>query len=347
MKNYFSTTLVFFFLISNLSFSQKLSTKDSITTFYSHLLDSIQAKYLNSEKVNWKQVKVSTIENAIRANSFEESLNQIIKLFDTIDCNHCELFTDKGSYKSTLNKPLSQDDFSMEFLLKLEKKPSFEVKLINENIGYVIIPGMLMIDLSQNALNIETQKMYDEIAQLAKKNELNGWIIDLRFNIGGNVYPMLAALHSLLGDNIVYNTVDKNGSVILPHRLKNGGFYSGKKLETEAKISVSPNLSVPVAIITGKMTGSAGEDIAVAFKNRTNVIFIGEKSYGLLTGNDLIDFPFNLKLALTTSYISDINNKYEPYITPDVEIIKKDNFEDLLKDQNIIRAIEFFESKRD
>ncbi|MEL7221598.1 MAG: protease/peptidase, partial [Bacteroidota bacterium] len=77
------------------------------------------------------------------------------------------------------------------------------------------------------------------------------------------------------------------------------------------------------------------------------VIFIGEKSYGFLTANDMFELPFDTKAALTTSYIADKNNKYDPYIMPDVEIIKQDNFEDLTKDGNVLKAMEFFKAKEE
>ena len=58
-------------------------------------------------------------------------------------------------------------------------------------------------------------------------------------------------------------------------------------LRTKADISLPADTTTPVAIIIGKLTASAGENVAVAFKHRDNVIYIGEESYGHLTGNDL------------------------------------------------------------
>ncbi|WP_282079503.1 S41 family peptidase [Aquimarina algiphila] len=350
MKSIFKGILFSLLLITNVYGQDKPKTiKDSIAFFYNDLLSNLESKYLNRKEIDWDNIKAYTLKNAFEAKDFETSLKTTTKLFDTIGCNHCELFAEKDSYKSTLNTPLSQDDFSIEFLRALENETgfNFDVKLINKNIGYINMPGMLLINLSQDSLNLKTQKMYDKIVELKKKETIKGWVIDLRFNIGGNAYVMLAALYNLLGDNIVYNSVDINGAKINTNRLENGGFYSGKTLKTKVNISTPPDLQIPVALIIGKMTGSAGEDIAVAFKNRKNVIFIGEKSYGFLTGNDVFELPFNTKIALTMSYIVDVNNKYREYIIPDIEVIKKDNFKDLAKDEKIIRAIAFFETVKE
>ena len=347
MQEFKILPLIVLCFISTISFGQNASAKDSISNFYLDFTHQLKSKYLNRSDINWNEVESYALKNALKARTFEESLSTTTLVFDTIGCNHCQLFSEKGFYASTLNKSLSQDDFSREFLLEYQEQPAFEVKLINENIGYIRIPGMLMIDLTQDSLNLETQKMYDEIVDLAKEKKLEGWIIDLRFNTGGNVYPMLASLHYLLGNNIMYKELDASGKISKTNQLKDGGFYSGEELKAKTRVSIKPDLSIPVAIITGKMTGSSGEDIAVAFKNRKNTVFIGEQSYGFLTGNDLVELPYSTKLALTTCYIVDNNDVYREYITPDIAVSKKDNFEDLTKDENVMQAMTFFESLND
>ena len=347
MKKIILINIICLFVTPSILYGQNISTKDSIANFYNDFISNLKSDYLKRKDVRWDEIESYAIENAIKSKSFDESLKITTLVFDTIGCNHCHLFSENGSYGSTLNKSLTQDDFSKEFILKYESQPPLEVKLINENIGYIQMPAMLMIDLTQDSLNKETQKMYDKIAALAKKNRPVGWIVDLRFNTGGNVYPMLASLHYLLGNSVVYKEQDANGNISKSNTLKDGSFYSGDKLEAKAEITMEPDLEVPVAIITGKMTGSSGEDIAVAFKNRENTVFIGEKSYGLLTGNDLVELPYDTKLALTICYIVDSNDEYREYINPDIIVSKKDNFKDLNKDENIIKALDFFSNVKD
>lgn len=347
MKSISTTILLcMYFLMTNVHGQNRPQTsKDSITFFYNDLLSNLESKYLYRDNIDWNIVKKYTLEQALKAKDLAASLETTTAVFDTIKCNHCKLFADSGFYGSTLNKQLSQEDFNRAFLIELGKSPSFRVALINRNIGYINMPGMLMINLTQDSLNIETQKMYDEIVTLQKTKKIKGWVIDLRFNGGGNVFPMLAALHSLLGNNIVYNAIDDKGVNIGVHTLKDGGFYEGDKLKAKAVSSIKPDTNIPVALLIGKLTGSSGEDIAVAFKSRKNVIFIGENTYGFLTGNDLFELPYNVKIALTTSYITDAQEKYREYIIPDIEIIKEANFEDLEKDKNVIEALKFITSK--
>lgn len=334
------TTLL---LIRNIGVSQN-QTADSISTFYSVLLDSLKANYINRQKIEWEQVEAKVSEQVRAVANFKESLGAVTTLFDNIDCNHCQVFTDDGGhYISSLNTQLTAADFNESFIIELQKQRGFHTKIINENVGYIFMPGMLLLDITQDSLDQVSQKMYDEIVALRSSNDIKGWIIDLRFNIGGNVYPMLAALQSLLGDATVYNTIDLNGDIMTRHFLKDGGFYSGEKLETKVNPSVRPDTTVPVVLLTSKMTASAGEDLAMAFKIRGNACFVGERSYGFLSANDMFDLPFSAQVALTTSYIADAGGIYISHIRPDILVEKQDNFENLMDDGNVIEALKLIE----
>ena len=218
------------------------------------------------------------------------------------------LFSKSGFFQSSLNKALQQEDFSRNFLLKYEQEPGFETKIIQDSYAYVLIPGMLLLDADRDSLDRVAQHMYDEILALSEKREIKGWIIDLRFNIGGNVYPMLASLYHLLGDAVAYTELDENNKLIQRNHLEAGAFYTADKQLVKVNPSDAPDLKTPIAIITGKLTGSAGEDVAIAFKGRENTLFLGEESYGFLTGNEMVEIPYDAKMAFTTCFIADKNS---------------------------------------
>lgn len=316
----------------------------NIKTFYEALFDHLERDYLHRKDYEWPSLREQTVLRALDAENFSASIALTPSLFDSIKCNHCQIFMGDNFYGSTLNKSLSQDDFSNEFLLEYQEKPMFSVKLLNGKYGYINIPGMLLIDLSIEELSVKTQEMYDQIVKLSKSNSIEGWFIDLRFNIGGNAYPMITALHHLLGDRVVYKVKDNDGTVLSEQRLKKGQFFTDDILRTKADISLPADTTTPVAIIIGKLTASAGENVAVAFKHRDNVIYIGEESYGHLTGNDLVDLPQGGQFAITTGYIVDEDGEYRPTIKPDIKVSKQDNFEHLILDGNVATGIEFINS---
>jgi len=158
---------------------------------------------------------------------------------------------------------------------------------------------------------------------------------------------MLAFLYHLIGDADVYTLLDRNQEITLVHKLVQEEFLSGDKMEVAIQAQKAARPKVPVALITGKLTASAGEDIAVAFRGRDKVRFIGEPSAGYLSGNDLFDLPFGIQMALTTGLIADPAGHYTENIVPDILIEKQDNFKDLLLDKNIQEALGFFKSLRE
>lgn len=324
---------------------QSLTVKDSIQIFSDSLFYALENNYLHKKTIDWNKAKTQYLKERLNSNTFMEAFYGFQAFFDSIDCNHCQVFHDKGFVKGT-SKPLLYEDYSYEFGKKHSEGVEFSVSKLKDKYGYVEVPGMFYPNLSKDSTDVISQKMYDQIVELDKNNNLKGWILDLRFNTGGDAYLMLAALYHFLGDRIVYTGLDANMNIISVNQLKVGKFISGETIEREINAHSKPDLNVPVTIIMGNWTASAGEDVVVGFTDRKNVITIGEPTYGYLTGNDMYKLPFNAQAALTVSYIADMHGKYNVNLNPDI-LIKEENsnFKNLLKDQNIIEAIKFIDSK--
>lgn len=342
MRNLLLLTFILLFPLS--IHAQSLSSQDSIQLVFEKIFENLEADYLFRKQVDWRKWKTDIYPKALQANSLEDALSYSTQLFDSIGCNHCMIFSSNGFFQSSLNKNLQQEDFSQNFLLKYEKEPGFETKIIQDSYAYVLIPGMLLLDADRDSLDRVAQHMYNEILALSEGREIKGWIIDLRFNIGGNVYPMLAALYHLLGDAVAYTELDENSKLIQRNHLEAGAFYTAEKELVKVNPAELPDLKTPIAIITGKLTGSAGEDVAIAFKGRENTLFLGEESYGFLTGNEMVEISYDAKMAFTTCFIADKYHVYRETVKPDNLIEKGDNFDQLEEDANVIRALQYFNS---
>lgn len=340
MKN---AIIIFFLFITTTAYGQELSTRDSISIFYDSLIDQLKSNYIYKERTNWESINPIK-QNAMESSSFEESLSYCTALFDTINGSHLNIFSDYGWYKWSKGRQYKQEDFNLNFLTEYEAQPGFEVKVLKDQYGYILLPGMLMIDLPQDSIDMESQRMYDKIMEVVSTTTLKGWIIDLRFNIGGNVFPMLAALYHFLGNNSVYMSLDKDGVVQELTKLENGAVYDDRKNMATIIPKQQADIKTPVALITGILTASSGELVAVSFNGRQNVQIIGEPTAGMLTGNTLTQLPFDVKLTLTSGYLADRKANYEPKIIPHIPVIKEANFQDISLDTNIIEAIKFIES---
>ncbi|MDQ2717178.1 MAG: S41 family peptidase [Chloroflexota bacterium] len=145
-----------------------------------------------------------------------------------------------------------------------------------------------------------------------------GWIVDLRINDGGNMWPMLAGVGPILGEGVV-------GSFVIPGGAKTPWGYShGQAQLAGSTIIGTPNayylkhLLPPVAVLTASNTASSGEAIVVAFRGRPQTRSFGEPTHGIPTANA----PFTLRdgatLNLTTALDADrTGHTYDSAIAPD------------------------------
>jgi len=340
--------LAFVVLILVLPFTvtaQKNTTpQDSITIFYDDLFFALKNGYLHKDAVNWKIIESETKQNLQKYATFQNSLSEIKNLFDKIGATHCNVYYNGIKYSST-GKNISKDDYSEQWKKKYDTRPGFEVKVVNEKYGYILMPALVSFDISAQNIHKIAQPLYDQIADVNAKNKVDGWIIDLRFNTGGNSWPMLLALYDFLGDNDIGGSLNENKKQESKSKLNKGMLIERSKkiayINPVGKLLTQKKVSV----ITGIFTASSGEVVALAFKGRPNTKFIGESSYGATTGNISYPLPFNGIMALTNSYDSDRNGNFYEKIIPDTIILKQDNFDDLLLDKKIQEAIKFIDHK--
>lgn len=168
------------------------------------------------------------------------------------------------------------------------------VELRGDGVGYVRMPAFSGInDADQTAF---AQGIADAVAKIAD-NAKHGWIVDLRDNGGGNMWPMLAGLRALLGDGEVGGFRDRDGKV---ERWRAGDAVTG--------VTVRGDLSgARVAVLIGPRTASSGEAVAVAFHGRPRTRSFGRATAGMANANSSHALPDGSLLLLTTAIDVDRN----------------------------------------
>jgi len=146
-------------------------------------------------------------------------------------------------------------------------------------------------------------------------------IIDLRGNVGGNMWPMLAGLSGVLGDG-------KHGEIWAPDGSRQawgtsiGAAWAGvpENVVMADESFKGPQAALwPAAVLTDQRTASSGEAIAISFKGRANTRSFGDATRGASSANEIVSLPDGSMIALTTSLMVDRNGKrYGGPITPDV-----------------------------
>jgi carboxyl-terminal processing protease len=128
-----------------------------------------------------------------------------------------------------------------------------------------------------------------------------GWIVDLRRNIGGNMWPMLAVVAPLLPDGIL-------GHFELPNGHYQSWFAKNGSIKLRKRTPHSRNKHkelTPTAVLTSKHTASAGEAVVVAFLAHPHTRSFGQPTGGYTTGNITRVLKDGTRLHISVSYYAD------------------------------------------
>ena len=186
-------------------------------------------------------------------------------------------------------------------------------------LAYLDVPGIVG---EPDALSAFATQIQSQISELETANARCGWIVDLRRNRGGYIHAMLAGLGPLAeggaADGVIGGKLTSDGKAE-NWRYTDGISFTNDRKEVRAQISVRlANPGVPVAILTSKLTASAGEAAVIAFRGRPESRSFGEATTGIPTYNVRVRMPDGAFLDIMQAV--DIDRTGRPYdgpITPD------------------------------
>lgn len=153
-----------------------------------------------------------------------------------------------------------------------------------------------------------------------------GWIVDLRGNTGGNMWPMLAGIGPLLA-------ADDVGAAMLAGHPNRWRYRDGAAAQVapdgaavvNARVTGPPHVlrdpQAPVAVLIDGRTLSSGEVIAVAFRGRPATRFFGRATGGYSTVNRNVPLGDGIEIYLTVGVYADRTGRtYGGPIEPDEAI---------------------------
>lgn len=179
--------------------------------------------------------------------------------------------------------------------------PETESALI-DRIGVILLPGF-----SGNNRPSFVDSLQQSIREFDKAGAC-GWIVDLRFNPGGNMWPMLAGIGPLLGaqrvgafvtaDNTVEHWYYRAGQAWAGRSdPPTGPGIAGRASKATHQLRKS---DAPVALLLSRTTASSGEAVAVAFLGRPNLRTFGDSTAGMNAANGR--FPLSDGAQIFTPY---------------------------------------------
>ena len=187
-----------------------------------------------------------------------------------------------------------------------------------KNFGYVVLPRCSAKDDDGQLLYAADVRRI--LSQLSAQNP-TGWIVDLRGNTGGDMWPMLTGIGPILGDGAVGSFVAADGNMTWFYKDGETGTRNPAGLETVSlTLRDGPVLSppAPVALLIDSSTASSAEAITIAFHGRPDTRFFGAQTAGKSTAVQPFKLSDGAELYLTTAIDADRTGKAFPDgFTPD------------------------------
>lgn len=278
---------------------REVATSPTPTAVLDEGLKIIETHSLHADRVDWTQVSLEAHQAAAKAEIAVDVYPIIRHTLTLLGDRHSSL---SNSYQA---KALSASGRSPD---------DVEIRHIGDGVMYLNMPAYRGNDGRAAAIFAETVS-----TRILAEKSVRGWIIDLRGNSGGNMWPMLSALSPLLGKGQV-------GSFVA-HGTAKPWFAVDPSLKSSADETALTD--IPVAVLIGPATASSGEIVAVAFHGRPRTSLFGMRTAGFSTSNTDYRLADGSLLHLTTSVDADRNGVlFEDGVMPD-QVIDHDSGEDL------------------
>ena len=310
MKNSIQILVIALFLSSC-----KVQTKE--ITYHPIVLKAKETS-LYADRVNWKEVN-SEFTELIKGKENTEDLKEGLQyLINSLGDKHGQVRSAKDnslivSYNGKIEgTDIRDSEFTNTVINDISSK--FSYKLLEDGIGYLKIVGIGPGDVKEQADFIR-QGLIN-----LKSNGVVKWIVDLRFNGGGNMEPMISGLAPLIGQGFIAGSVNKQNE-IREYTIENGQFSNYGRLVCEMNNLPKVASNEKVAVLLSRYTISSGELVAVALKGRENTIFIGEETAGYTTGNGYDKINDEIVLVISQDVFIDRNkNRYDGKVGVDKKI---------------------------
>jgi carboxyl-terminal processing protease len=193
-------------------------------------------------------------------------------------------------------------------------------KLLNGRYGYLSLPELTTFGPDGPEAGSRYAVASRTGLSALDKRRLCGWIIDLRANEGGDMWPMLNGVSALLGRSPYGAFVAPGGSVARWVSTPTGVAVEGTPSKPRPVYApfVLRQGNLPVAVLTGKWTASSGEAVAIAFVGRPRTRSFGVPTSGYTSGNSTHVMSDGAVLAVASVWERDRTGKnYRDRVLPD------------------------------
>lgn len=335
MKIAFVSIFLFFSYLSS-------AQHDELRTKLDKIIEVAQSTSVYRDRVDWPSAKDSIYVLAKNATQFTQLKPALNYLLEVLGDEHGRVLYNNQViayyYSGQLKEHQGGFDPVLYGQVQSGQPYTFETLLLKDHIGYIRMPGLPMGDNLLMAKNIQ-----DEVCALTQKGA-DRWIIDLRYNGGGNMNPMVEGLTAILGDGPVGGAEGLTTADNIIWEIRDGDFYNdGYSILLPEECSGASGQRV--AVLTSLYTVSSGEALTVIFKGRPQTRFFGARTLGMVTGTSWDVISDSVTVSISTNFYKDRNGKvYRNYVDVEEEIQSIHGPE--MKDEPcILRAMQWIEQE--
>ncbi len=271
-------------------------------SYLTQLIDVMQANSINRKTIDWPAFRRIVTGVDSNEQTILDLYPKIRAAFVLLNDHHSFY---RGPDSTSINSPSLPGGCT---------DPTPPAVQVPDDVGYVKVASFSGIGAAETAF---AQSIQDAV-RAADRERLAGWIVDLRNNRGGNMWPMVAGLGPILSDARAGAFIDPDGGTTWWGYQDNASIYNGEPLVGVTSPYRLLRANPRVAVLTNCGVSSSGEAVAIGFRARRDTRSFGTATYGLSTANDEFPLSGGGTLFLCVSTMADRTGRtYGSAVVPD------------------------------
>ena len=152
-------------------------------------------------------------------------------------------------------------------------------RMLPGHVGYLLLPAVSASPDSPAAAAYADRGQ--QLVQSLSRGGAARWVVDLRWNSGGDLYPMLVAIGGLLTKGRVMGFQPVSGPRTWITYDGRGFFAEGVKIMPALRPEPTIRRYSRIAILTSSQTASSGEAIIISFRGQHAIRTFGQPTFGV------------------------------------------------------------------
>lgn len=329
--------------------AQNHNTSATAQAYLEHAIDVMQKNALHSEKIDWRtlhsealdrargaEVPVDTYD-AVRWALKRVNKHSFLQLSPELEKQEAE----RKMHAAAIEKPVDATTYQKPAspFASRDKIEGRMLELSGRMDAYIVVPHFSPKD-EADGVRFETELQH--LIGKLDRDHPHGWIVDLRGNDGGNMWPMLAGLGPLLGEGVCGAFHNAGGTKMSWFYRGGKAGYEGSEDWSYPRVADTPYQmqgNPKTAVLIDDGTASSGEATAIAFRGRAHTRFFGEHTMGVSTSNTNFLLPDGANMILTVGvYVDRDGDEFEEGLPPDVMTPSPTEIVPIEKDETVKAA---------